>query len=240
MPRKTWDTKADFDGAYDIGLEPEGRNNTLGIERRGNYVREALFNTAVPSLDIFTREWSKLIAHFAWPTRTSICILGTGFGWSIEYLNSQGFDDVWGIDNSAYIQGAKDEIDPGDGIARSLVSSWIHDADFSQDSEMTRFLRDSGHDVTAFDVCVTERVLSSLEDAEVVNLSSRLRALNVITPSGDIIHLESSPDPHGRDDPLMNFKTADNWKTLLPDDSVTSGQGSREILSVSAIRRVVR
>lgn len=227
MPHKTWDTKADFDETYNIGLEPYGHPNTRP-EIRGHYERRALFNAEIPYLDFVTPEWSRILAHFSWPTNTSICIIGAGFGWSIEYLNSQGYEDVWGVDSSQYIQTMKNEIDPADNIKCSLVADRIHSANFATRREIKRFLLDSRHEVNPFDVCVTERVLTSLTEAESVSLSSNIRTQNVIKARGQFIHIES-PINKGMQNIDMNWKTLVAWKDLLPNDIIVSS-GGREVL----------
>ena len=229
-PRKTWDTKADFDVAYDIGLEPNGHPNTRA-ELRGHYVREAIFNQEILYLDFVTPEWERILTYFGWPVNTSVCIVGVGFGWAIEYLNSQGYMDVWGADNGVYIQGAKDEIDPSDGIARSLVPEHVRDENMVVPGDVSRFLRDSGHrngpgDEEPFDVVITERVLSSLEDSEAVFLSNQIRTMNVIKSEGQVIHIENSQLP-GVGDPPMNWKTLDQWKALLPNDIMVRSGGRK-------------
>ncbi len=231
MPVKTWDVKADWDGAYSIRLrryDPDGWAGP-GPEPRGNYERRALFNPTIPQLDYVTPEWERILAHFGWATSTAICIIGVGFGWAIEYLNAQGFADVWGNDPSLYIQGAKDEIDPADNTKRSLVSARVHDAKFPTPGEIRRFLRDSGHrngpgGETPFDVCITERVLTSLTDAEAVTLSAEIRNKDVVKAGGTVVHIESAASDS--DDPTMNFKPLAEWKTLLPNDSIVRSGGS--------------
>ena len=242
MPRKTWPTKADFDGAYKLRIA-RYREEYAGIsadEPPGNYERRTLFNSSssypsggatITQLDYVTPEWERILAHFGWPTSTSICIIGAGFGWAIEYLNSQGFTDVWGVDNSAYIQGAKDDIDPADGIKCSLVGYRLRDEDFAVDSDVQRFLLDSAHrngpdGEEPFDVVVTERVLSSLEDSEAVSLSDRLRTMDVVKSTGQVIHIENSELPGPGLDPSMNWKLLAEWLVLLPADLfVRSGGG---------------
>lgn len=230
MPSKSWDTKADFDAAYNIGLEPGGHPNTRA-ERRGHYIREALFNQAEPYLDSITPEWERILAHFGWSTGTSICILGAGFGWSIEYLNAQGYADVWGVDSSLYIQTSKDEIDLADDTKRSLVAPRIHDAKFPAVDEVNRFLLDSSHrnglaGEVPYDVFVTERTLTSLDDAEAVALSSDVRSLDVIKAKGEVVHIET-PTSRFRQDPTMNWQTLAEWKTLLPDDIIVRSGGGQ-------------
>ncbi len=222
MPRKIWDTKADFDGAYSIRLA-RYREEYPGIaddEPNANYDRRALFNASstwpvgagtMPQLDFVTPEWERILAHFGWPLSTSICIVGAGFGWAIEYLNDQGYADVWGADNSVYIQGAKDETDPSDGVKRSLVASRVRNENLVTPGDVKRFLRHTGHrngqgGEEPFDVVITERVLSSLEDAEAQFVSFQIRSLNIVKPTGQVLHIEVSAEA-GTGDPSFNFHT---------------------------------
>ncbi|KKM80515.1 hypothetical protein LCGC14_1339070 [marine sediment metagenome] len=230
MPSKTWDTKTDWDGAYSIRLEryTGGHPNTRP-ELRGNYERRAMFNPSIPQLDYVTPEWERIVAHFGWPLETVICIIGCGFGWSIEYLNGRGYADVWGVDPSLYIQGAKEEVDPADNTKRSLVAVKIHDAKLPTPGEVKRFLRDSGHrngpgGEIPFDVCITERVLSSLTDAEAVTLSAEIRSRDVIKAGGVVAHIES-PFSSGKQDSTMNWKSLTEWKALLPNDVIVRTGG---------------
>ncbi len=233
MPLRTWDTKADWDAAYSIRLEryTGGHPNTRP-ELRGNYERRALFNPTIPQLDHVTPEWERILTHFGWPTSTAICIIGVGFGWAIEYLNSQGFTDVWGVDPSLYIQGAKDETDPADNTKRSLVAARVHNANVPTPGEINRFLRDAGHrngpaGETPFDVCVTERVLTSLTDAEAMWLSAEIRNKDVVKAGGRVVHIESPL--HQGSHPGYNWKSLAGWKALLPNDVIV-GTGARKVL----------
>lgn len=234
MPSKTWHTKADFDAAYSIRLEryTGGHPNTRP-ELRGNYERRALFNPSIPQLDYVTPEWERILAHFDWPTSTSIHIIGVGFGWSIEYLNGQGYADVWGADNSMYIQDAKEMVDPNDGIKCSLVGAKIRNTNFTVPSEISQFLLDTGHrngpgGEVPFDVCITERVLTSLTDVEAVTLSAEIRNKDVVKVGGLVAHIEVPSEPDGQD-PTMNWHTLAEWKALLPNDIIVRS-GGREFL----------
>ena len=216
MPLKTWDTKADFDACYNIGLEPDGHPNTRP-EVRGNYERRALFNAADHRLDSVTPRWTKLLDEYQWPLDTSILVLGCGFGWAIEFLEARGYTDVWGVDSSAYIQSMKDTINPGDGIAHSLVPDKISPADLTVPSEVNSFLQEAGHQ-SGFQVVVTEHVLSSWSDEEVTGMSAFLRGLKLVSQNGGaVIHLEQDGDARL---PGFNWHTIAEWQALLPNDTV--------------------
>lgn len=228
MPTKTWDTKADFDGAYSIRLEryTGGHPNTRA-EFRGNYERRALFSTTIPQLDPTTAEWANIVAHFNWSLTTSILIVGCGFGWTIEYLQSVGYASSWGTDTSIYIQADKDTVDPADGVKRSLDPTRIHDADVSKPNNRGQLILDTVGAGNRFDVIVSERVLTSLTDAEAVSFRNDLDEMRA-DPNGVIIHIET-PVSDGQQDPAMNWKSLADWKTLLPLDTIVR-TGGREFL----------
>lgn len=219
MPLKTWDTKADFDATYNVGLEPDGYPNDRP-EIRGHYERRALFNTVDSRLDFTTPRWTKLLEEYDWPLDTSIVVLGCGFGWGIEILEAHGYTDVWGVDSSLHIQSLKATIDPADGIACSLVPGKIHPADLTVAAEVTSFLQAAGHP-NGLEVVITEYVLSSWSDVEVASMSAFLRGLKlVVQTGGTVIHFENDGD--GRI-PGFNWHTLAEWQALLPNDVVKSG-----------------
>ena len=220
MPIKTWDTKADFDAAYNIGLEPGGHPNTRP-EHRGHYERRALFNAAVPYLDSVTPEWSRIVAHFGWAKETSILVVGCGFGWCLEYLRNQGFARTWGVEPSRWIQSAKNEVDVN-GLERSLVPDALHTHDLSVASQ-----RDDCREHTIglrsmFDVVVTERILTSLTDDEVTALCSDLATM--LSDSGQLVHIESMRS--GIQDKSMIWRSRKELETLCAGDVIV-GSGGR-------------
>ncbi|MFQ5982314.1 MAG: class I SAM-dependent methyltransferase [Woeseiaceae bacterium] len=226
MPIKTWDLKADFDGAYNIGLEPDGHPNTRS-EIRGGYERSALFNASDPRLDYTTKEWGRILALFGAQFRTSarILIVGCGFGWSMERLVAGGYTNVWGVDTSAYIQAEKAAIDSRSGIANALQATRILNFDLTTAAGRTDCLAASIGADSRFDIIVTERVLSSLSDAEVTQMSSDLASM-LVASGGLILHIETPPAVEADRQRLdMNFRTLDAIKTLVGTDSVISSSG---------------
>lgn len=214
---REWKTIEDWNSAYNIGLEPGGRPNTRP-EIRGHYERRALFNSNDSRLDYVTPEWSYIVKRFNWPRSTSIAIIGCGYGWSMEYLRSQGYAEVWGNDPSAFIQGTKDEIDPNDGRRRSEMGTRIEATLLDSPEHFDVFKSFTGH--ATFDVVVTERVLSSLTDKGVVVFAAALRD-NLLARGGDLLHLETD----GVTDPSFNGKTVREWKALLPNDFIVRSGG---------------
>lgn len=226
MPVKTWDTKADFDGAYSIRLDRHREDDpSLAGQPAGHYDRRTLFSTTVPALNSIGREWENIVAHFNWPLTTSILVVGCGFGWSVEHLQAVGYVNSWGTDPSLYIQADKDTIDPADGVKRSLDPTRIHDADVSKPNNSGQLILATVGAGNRFDVIISERVLTSLTDAEAVSFRNDLDEMRA-DPSGVIIHIELPGVPGPGNDPLMNWKTLADWKTLLPLDTMVRSGGS--------------
>lgn len=226
MPVKTWDFQSDFDGAYRIRLDRHREDDpSLTGQLPAHYDRRALFSTTVPALNSIGREWTNMVAHFNWPLTHSILVVGCGFGWSVEHLQSAGYTSSWGTDPSIYIQVDKDTVDPADGVKRSLDPTRIHDADVSKPNNRGQLILATVGAGNRFDVIVSERVLSSLTDAEVVSFRNDLDEMRA-DPDGVIIHIEDSEVPGPGNDPAMNWKPLANWKTLLPLDIMVRSGGS--------------
>lgn len=222
MPLKTWDTKADFDSAYDVGLEPDGHPNTRP-EVRGHYERSAVFNAGDPRLDFVTPEWSAILDHFAWPTTARILVVGCGYGWALEYLSlARGYAEAWGVDPSAYIQATKSEVSPQDGVQNALLGGRVLASDPSRDAGRDQCVCDSVGKGSTFDVIVTERVLSSLTDLEARVLSKALHSAALLSSTGTVVHVEND-GPAGLAG--FNEKTLADWKALLPADSFAASGG---------------
>jgi hypothetical protein len=98
-------TKADFDNMYSIGAEahlPPDHENGPRTPVRLNYH----YGVIAPYL---ARRWDHLIPYLNLTASDIVLIVGSGFGWSCEYLVEQlpGITCV-GVDISDYIQAAKD------------------------------------------------------------------------------------------------------------------------------------
>jgi hypothetical protein len=92
MPIKTWDTKADWDGAYEL-IVP-------GQAERGGYQRRSCQIPHYAATD-------RLVSVLGLTNMDTILIVGCAFGWMLERFIDLGFTQVWGTDTSAYIQAQK-------------------------------------------------------------------------------------------------------------------------------------
>ena len=204
MPLKTWDTQADFDGAY-ASSDPDGRvAGEPAVEL--HYQRRAIY----PGLE---REYHRLIEHYLWPRGSSIAIVGCGFGWSLEILRAAGYE-AWGTDPSPYIQATKADTDPADGIAFALEPARVVDELLDTAESRTAFLEASIGTRARFDAVILERCATSLEDAEILQL---LEDTEAIARRGATLLLSDSPVQPGRaQDPDMNWKTFEAWRAIVP------------------------
>jgi len=232
MPRKTYNTKADFDADYSIGAEPEGHPNTRP-EVRLNYHRVVLLPFAQRRAEFLKR-------HFQWPPTSTIVVVGAGFGWLVESLEALGYTNVLGTDTSPYIQAEKGKsedtdidmaitavgLDPAGTDAtlrtrlrsgnRKQTSRDIFDEDIGDVSSRDRLRDVFARDV---DIAISEQVLPTLDDAEAVSLSADMHVLGLST---EVVHIVTTLG--GRQDPLFNWKTLSDWKRLLPDDTFISNR----------------
>lgn len=228
MPVKTWDTKADFDAVYNVGLEPQGHPSTRA-EIRGNYERSAIFNASVPYLDFVTPFVNNLIAHFAWPTTHSILIAGCGFGWTVEAFRAAGYDATWGVDTSAYIQAEKDNTDSRNGLKHSADGTRVRNDNMGVRAQRNRLLRDTVGQNEFYDVVLTEFVISSWTDAEAQSNLAFVRDDIVNPVGGMMLHAENDSEPPVGGLDGFNVHTLENWKLLLPLDSFTNQPATRFI-----------
>jgi SAM-dependent methyltransferase len=213
MPTKTWDTKTDFDDAYIIRLNRDVGLQSGDPREYGHYERRALFNAAKPLYDY-----------------VSILIVGCGFGWALEFLDAQGFTDIWGADPSTYIQTTKDLTDPNDGKKFAMLASKIQNTNMAVRAQVNALLRTADHDKDGgFDVVISERMLSSLSDQEAVDYSAKIRTWDIVKSTGTVLHIEHDLNPDSGRDPEMNWHKIADWKVLLPNDLIARSGGGEVI-----------
>lgn len=235
MPLVSFNTKADFDRHYRIRVEIDGvTGGRLPVAL--NYHRAAMMPFA-------ERHADKLVELFAWPLSTRIAIVGAGFGWVAEVLETKhGYTNIIGIDTSPWIQNNQDtseepEIDAAmnavgldptsaEGIAkkanwhtpgnRRRHSRTIRDESLANNGSRSRIRSALGGGV---DVGITEEVITTLSDAEAIELSNRVHLLD---GSIDLIHVTTELYPDAAQDPAFNWKTLEEWKLLIPADTFVS------------------
>ena len=234
MAYRTFQTKADFDAAYNLSGEPDGHPGTReGV--RLHYCRSVLF-------PLYQRRAQKLVQILNWtaPGPRAV-IVGAGFGWLVEALEALGMTNIIGIDTSTWIQSSKATteqaevesaissvgLDPNagrglelkqrhyDGGVRARCSRGVLNENASNNQSKSRIRQALGlSGNTQPDILLTESVLTSLTDAEVLQLSLRLRSWVF-----NVVHIVDTHDPNGNQNSEdYNWKTLEQWKLLLLND----------------------
>lgn len=236
MPLKEYNTKADFDNDYVLSAGWTQFVNAEGtIVSRPltlNYHRSVMLPHAQALAD-------KLVEFFGWPTDTNILIVGAGYAWTAEILEQQyGYSNIVTTDISPWIQASQDTsdvdeidaaivaagLDPSTGEGAEHKARLSHGGNRRQHSRViqnedlaTAQSRNRVRQILGnIDVGITEDVLPTLQDSEIVELADRVDRIN---NNIDRIHVVSPRRPNLRQDPVFNWKTLAEWKQLLPSDT---------------------
>jgi len=228
MPVVEFNTKADFDSVYSIGMEPDGRPNTRP-EVRLQYHRASMFPYS-------QYRAQKLVELFAWPTATKILIVGSGFGWTAEALETSGYTNVVGIDTSAWIQTSQDTSEETE-INAAITAVGLN-VNTGRGSELKGRMYSTGNRrrssraianegmqnngsqnrvrslLNGVQVGISEDVLPALSDAEIVDLGLRI---NLVDAGVQVIHLVTTGGTN--QDPRFNWHTLAEYKLLIPSDT---------------------
>lgn len=244
MPRKTWDTKADWDAEYRKGIEWDGFPSAgLGArsEVKLHFVR-AIREASIQRIADFYESFLTP-ANF----NRRFIIIGGGFGWVAQELLVRGFTDIVVVDTSAYVQAEKgntDEqevrdaitavgLDPDTGRGAVLLERGspaasrgprggtisIVDEDISTSAGRTA-VRDALIGNGNPQIVISEDVVTSLEDAEVLSLNDSMQAWSGPQTIAHIVTALPTdtvgvPERYGAP---FNWKTLADWKALLPDE----------------------
>lgn len=249
MPLKTWDLKSDWDAAYSFGAEGDvGRTDNTRAEVRLHYHR------ATKGGEVSLAHATALMAALGLiPPGPTVLIAGAGFGWTAEAMETLGFSTVVGIDISTYIQdnkgGTEDAeidveitavgLDPtsGEGLDiknrivargggagnRSRNSRGVLNENGNSNASRGRIKRAldlQGNERIGW--IIIEAVLESLDDTEALDASSTANSYG-----DNIVHFVYTL--RARQDVGFNWKTLEDWKTLIPGDTFVEA-GSYRVL----------
>lgn len=195
---------------------------------------------------ILRERWAWLVPLLGLTSTSSVCLIGAGYGYSLEILAELGITRVIGTEPStlrtkasqsedadiqAAIQAVGLTIATGDGLtlynalrdrpgtARCTRASDLLNEDMSSAASRNRVRNAlSAKGGASWDV-ITENVLTVLSDAECVTLSTRAHQLSGVSR---VIHLVSTTMASGFQNPIYNWKTMQQWKALLPLDIFVS------------------
>lgn len=225
MPLLTWD-KATLDSMYDVIVQ----GVRLGYSYKGRY---PLYQR---NAQLF---WNLLNLT---PT-DKVVVVGCGFGLTLHALNALGipYPNMLGIDTGDYIQTEQSNTNEAD--INTAITNAGHDPSTGQGAilktllytgEANSTLNGNAVIIDAEDVenagarnrinnkwggsgyhVVTEDVLPGVSDPEAVALTAELNKLsNALT----ITHVVTTT--HNQSDTRLNWKTIDEWKTLINPDGL--------------------
>ena len=232
-----WDLKATWDAAYSSNAERHigGHPNTRPAIRL-HYDRAAM----MPGMEQRVDQYESILGWA--PPGPTIVIMGAGFGWTVEVLETRGYTRVVAADVSKYVEDNQDEteeadvraaitlvgLDPdtGDGAIR-LAQLWdggtkgrssrkVKPEDGLKKISRTRLLSAVGLGANdKFDHYISELLLSSFNDLEITTFAPDLHLYAL-----DVTHLvEQTAD--GTTYPAeYNIKEPSEWKTILPNDRI--------------------
>jgi hypothetical protein len=240
MPVVEFDTKADFDNAYRFNA-PSNAAVKLGYHRS-----VAFEGRHRPIAD-------NLVRIFGWPTNTNILIVGAGFAWTAEIMEDYyGYTSLITADTSSWIQSAQDTdeesevdaaitsagLDPssGDGLAvknsmyspgnRRRATRAVENESLANNGSRNR-IRGILGDIA---VGITEDVLPTLSDAELLNISDWIDSINAnVSRIHVVTQRKDLKLANGMQDPAYNWHTLEEYKALLPNDTFVS-YGDWEVL----------
>jgi hypothetical protein len=179
---------------------------------------------------------AKLVELFGWPTSTPILIVGAGYAWTAEILETvYGYTNIVTTDTSPYVQSTQDSseeadidaaiaavgLDPasGEGLSkkgtlhsagnRRRHSRKVEDEQLDNNGSRNRIRNILG----SVEVAISEEVVSILDDAEVIAVADWIEKVD---PGLDAIHLTTELLPTGTQDPSFNWKLLADWKALVP------------------------
>jgi hypothetical protein len=155
----------------------------------------------------FQARINSLIGRAA-PNNQKLAIWGCGFGYLVQLAVTAGYD-AHGYDSSAYA------ISRGQALLPSIAAR-LHQRDALVSGDMTPSRRDAGlAGAQKFALLVTEDLLPCMSDAEISTTLPLLRGIC----NANLLHIVT-PDPGGQKDLRINWKTADQWHTLLSPPDV--------------------
>jgi hypothetical protein len=221
----SWD-KALFDLAYEFNAEPMGHPNTRpGI--RLHYSRYVMFPEMLKRARFF-------VSHFGLTANDRVLVVGCGFGWTVEALQSLGIETI-GTDVSDYIFNTKDQSEDAD-IADAISAVGLNPASgeglvhfnrlrSAQRTSGTVLKEDSASNKSRNTVkralssdptlIITEDLVTSLSDSECAQVQSFIE--NYAAPR--ICHFVTEfANPEAPF--FFNSKSIEEWKAIFPTSTI--------------------
>jgi len=219
-------TKELFDLAYEFNAEPMGHPNTRpGI--RLHYNRYVMFPEMLKRARFF-------VEHFNLTAADRVLIVGCGFGWTVEALQSLGIETI-GTDVSDYIFDTKDQsedaeiadaitavgLNPtqGEGLVHfnRLRSAKRTDATTLKEDSASNRSRNTVKRALSSDptLIITEDLVTCLTDEENAQLQSFIESYAAPRICHFVTEFANPTPPFN-----FNSKSLAEWKVLFPTSTI--------------------
>jgi len=240
VPIQDWTLQSTWDNAYKIKADArigDGRGSRGPRETRlyTHYHNFALKNSA-------SLRMQQLVTKLNIVTGSRIVVIGAGFGWSVEWLNANGYIAIAVDPNQYLITKAPTSEEPeittliestgrdknelridvhGDGKEKPILDILVRqDGKRTSETLIDEEMKNNGsrkavHNVISknMDYVITENLLSTLSDAELITVAQNLDSFKKLQANVPIIHLDTWTDES--QDPDYNWKTGAEWRTFF-------------------------
>ena len=259
MPIQDWTLQATWDAAYKIKADERIGDGKGSLT---NPLRTHYHNFIVKNA--IGRTMQALVIKLGIVTSSRIVVIGAGFGWSVEWLNANGYIAI-AVDPNQYLidksftseEGEittlivskgrdtnESRIDVhGDGQTKPLLDILVRqDGKRTSETLIDEEMKNPGsrkavHSAIGknMDYVITENMLSTLSDAELIDVASNLDKFKKLQANVPIIHLDTWLDTTGRFDTGYNWKTGPEWRAFfdtvlnLPDH-ILIADGTLEVV----------
>ncbi len=237
MPIQDWTLQSTWDNAYKIKADErigDGKGS-LNNPLRTHYHNFVLKNSAGLGMQ-------KLVTKLNIVAGSRIVVIGAGFGWSVEWLNANGFIAI-AVDPNQYLIGkAPTSEEPeittlieakgrdknelridvhGDGKEKPILDILVRqDGKRTSETLIDEDMKNNGSRRAVWgelsknmDYVITENVLSTLTDSELVDVANNFDSFKKLQSNIPIIHLDTWTDISQR--PEYNWKTGVEWRSFF-------------------------
>ena len=142
----------------------------------------------------------------------SVLVIGSGFGFLLEYLIDAGITNVVGIEPGSYFWDAANDDQWRSDVKALTVNDWIGSG--TEVASLTALPSVSGQ--ARFTYVIDEDAITMHTDAEIPAFVAACEARLQGNAKGRIFHLVT---PNDSGDPSVNWKSMAEWSTLVPDHS---------------------
>jgi hypothetical protein len=152
----------------------------------------------------------------------SIILVGAGFGWVAEQWMADGYGPLVAIDTSPWIEANKAQ--------NSTITIYAEDMETNQSRGRVRqALGLSGNQRATW--CISEDVVGLLADAEAAQMAERMRIVGTNVAHWISCGVRRFDNPNvWAGDSRLNWKTLEDWKTLLAPDLVVARNENGRVL----------